>query len=108
MKILFVCSANIQRSRTAEDMFSYMYPQHIFNSAGTNLKICKTNGTTPLTEELLIWADKIFVMEDKHRDRIRNHTENKYGKKIFVLNIKDIYSYNDPELKRILIDKVKI
>jgi len=53
--ILFVCSANKQRSKTGEDYFSTIYPNRNFKSAGTNLKVCEKEGTNPLTEEMLIW-----------------------------------------------------
>ena len=39
--ILFVCSANKQRSKTAEDYFSSKYADFHFISAGTNRKICE-------------------------------------------------------------------
>lgn len=91
MKILFICSANKVRSATAEIHFSEEYPQHEFDSAGTNHDECRKNGTTPLEEHHLEWADKIFVMEDKHRQIIRKHTGETYQKKIVTLGIKDIY-----------------
>jgi len=53
MRILFVCSANKQRSKTAEDYFAQEYQDYEFQSAGTNLKICRKEGTTSLTEDLL-------------------------------------------------------
>lgn len=73
MNVLFICSANKQRSKTAEDHFQVLYPQHHFQSAGTNHKICTKEGTTPLQIEHLIWADQIFVMESRHLEIIRNH-----------------------------------
>ncbi len=77
-----------------------------FLSAGTNLKICRKEGTVELTEELLQWADKVYVMEKKHLDQIRNHTGSKYFSKMDVLNIPDVYKYYDPELITILREKV--
>lgn len=38
MKILFICSANKQRSKSAEDHFAQKYKNHEFLSAGTNTK----------------------------------------------------------------------
>lgn len=102
MKILFICSANKQRSKTAEDFFAANYPDHEFMSAGTNLKICRKEGTTELTEDLLTWADKIYVMESKHLVQIQKSTGSKYYGKIKVLNIPDIYKYYDPELLKIV------
>ena len=103
--ILFVCSANKQRSKTGEDYFSRVYPNLNFMSGGTNIKICEKEGTNPLTEEMLIWADLIFVMENKHRELIKQHTSNKFGNKIIVLGIQDIYKYYQKELIDIMVEK---
>ena len=102
MKILFVCSANKQRSKTAEDYFASRHSDHTFLSAGTNQKICRKEGTTELTEDLLEWADKVYVMEKKHLEKIQKHTGSKYYSKVTVLNIPDIYQYYDKGLLRIL------
>lgn len=106
MKFLFTCSANKQRSKTAEDYFTEQNPEHEFLSAGTNSKICRKEGTTELTEDLLEWADKVYVMENKHLDQIRKHTGSKYYSKIKVLDIVDIYNYYDADLIAILEEKV--
>ncbi|MAM30470.1 MAG: phosphotyrosine protein phosphatase [Flavobacteriaceae bacterium] len=106
MKNLFICSANKQRSKTAKDYFAEKYPDHNFKSAGTNTKICRKEGTTELTEDLLEWADKVFVMEKKHFDQIQKHTGSKYYSKIKILNIRDIYKYYDADLITILEEKV--
>lgn len=106
MKTLFICSANKQRSKTAEDFFSQKYPVHEFLSAGTNTKICRKEGTTELTEDLLEWADKVYVMEKKHLDQIKKHTGSKYYSKIKMLDIPDIYKYYDADLIAILGEKV--
>jgi len=106
MKYLFICSANKQRSKTAEDFFAQKYPEHKFLSSGTNVKICRKEGTTELTEDLLEWADKVYVMEKKHLDQIKKHTGSEYYSKINVLNIPDIYKYYDADLITILEEKV--
>ncbi len=105
-KILFVCSANLQRSKTGEDYFSSITDEYIFQSAGTNLKICAKEGTNPITEELVIWADTILVMETKHESIINSHTQEKYNHKIIVLDIPDIYKYYQNELISILKERV--
>ena len=107
MNILFVCSANKDRSKTADDYFSKKYPEIHFDSAGTNLKICQKLGTNPMTEELAQWADEIIVMEKKHRDLINSHTAENYAKKIRVLNIPDVYKYYQKELIELLEEKVQ-
>jgi len=107
MKFLFVCSANKIRSISAELHFAEEFPEHEFDSAGTNHEECLKNGTTPLSEEQLSWADKIFVMEEKHRQIIRKHTGEKHQKKIIVLGIQDIYKKPlDKKLIKVLEDKV--
>lgn len=98
MNILFVCSANKLRSKTADDYFSSKYLALNFMSAGTNHKICQKEGTTPLEEFMLEWADLIYVMEHKHKKIINKHVGDKYGSKIKVLGIPDNYEYYQKEL----------
>jgi len=71
MHHLFICSANKQRSKTAGDYFAARYPDLDILSAGTNLRLCRQEGTTPLSKDLLQWADHIWVMEPRHRDHIK-------------------------------------
>jgi len=105
MNILFVCSANKQRSKTGEDYFSTIYPKINFQSAGTNQNICNQEGTLFLNEEMLTWAGIVFVMENKHLIQICKFTSNKYKSKIIVLSIEDKYNYYQKELIQILIEK---
>lgn len=102
MKILFLCTSNIHRSITAEDYFRSVTPSHEFKSAGLSEKYCKKHGSTLCTVELLDWADKIFVMEPMHLERIANYAGPHYSQKIEVLGIDDIYQYNQPELIEVL------
>ena len=107
-KILFVCSANKQRSKTADDYSSAKFDldRYQFDSAGTNLKICQKEGTNPLTEELVEWADLIFVMEKRHRTAISSITKEKCEFKIKTLNIPDRFKYYQKELIELLEEKV--
>ena len=105
--ILFICSANKQRSKTAEDYFSTKYPELHFISAGTNIKICEREGTNPLTTEALEHADLVSVMEQMHKKLIMNFINGKLIKEIIVLNIPDIYKYYQKELIEILEEKLK-
>lgn len=98
MNILFVCTANKLRSKTAEDYFTKKNPQHLFFSAGTNIKTCIKEGTNPLEEWMLEWADTVYVMEKKHKTDISNIIGNIYDKKIIILGIKDNYNYYQKEL----------
>jgi predicted protein tyrosine phosphatase len=111
-KVLFVCSANKDRSKTAEDHFSEVDHSRMYRSAGTNHKICFQEGTTALDQELVDWSELIIVMENKHLDWIYNNL-NATGKDMKVLHIKDIYPYMDKNLidllsnkcERLLVDK---
>lgn len=108
MNLLFICSANKLRSKTAEDYFSSKYPLHTILSAGTNTKTCNKEGTTPLEEWMLEEADIIYVMEKKHKEEINKAVGDKYNKKIVILNIRDDYKYFQKELINILNNKIKI
>ena len=103
--ILFVCSANKDRSKTAEDYFSNHYPDVSFDSAGINKKTCNKLGTNYICIEQLDLADEIFVMENKHLIAIKELFGGKYYNKITVLNINDIYKYGSKELIEVLTAK---
>lgn len=104
MNVLFVCSGNVDRSKTAEDFFSEQFDQTRFTSGGTNHKICRQEGTNPLTQEMVSDADRIFVMENKHRDWIYENLDAK-GKEIIVLGIEDKYTYYSIKLIELLQQK---
>ena len=104
--LLFVCSANKDRSKTAEDYFSVQYPNLQFDSAGTNKKTCNQFGTNYISVEQLDWADIVFVMEQKHLKAIKEMFGNSYFNKITILNIKDVYKYGSQDLIELLKSKV--
>ena len=106
MNILFVCSANIDRSRTAEAVFTAKYPTHVFKSAGTNHDVCKDCSTTLVTNDHVQWADKIYAMEAKHLDYINSLQPENIKEKVTVLEVPDHYKYLNAQLIAILEDKV--
>ncbi len=101
MRVLFVCSENRLRSPTAEAVFSgYEGIEAI--SAGTN-----ADCATPVSGDLIEWADVILVMETSHKDKITK----RFGpllrdKKIGVLSIPDHFAFMDPLLVEILENRV--
>lgn len=107
MHVLFVCSANKDRSKTAEIFLSGQYPQHTFSSAGTNQKICMQLGTEFIEKAMLDEADLVLVMEQKHFKFIKEHLGTVYTAKMQVLGIQDVYDFGDALLKGILLDKTK-
>lgn len=97
MKILFVCSKNKWRSRTAENIFKNN-GLHNVRSAGT-----ESSARIKLSKEDLNWADKILVMEQIHVERIKKIDNDKITiDKIEILGIEDKYKYLDDELITIL------
>ena len=100
-KLLFVCSENRLRSPTAESVFSE-YPGVEAIGAGTN-----SDAATPVSGDLIEWADVVLVMEKSHRNKIsKKFKEQLKGKRLVVLDIPDIYEYMDTELVRLLKGKV--
>ena len=101
MNILFVCSRNKWRSRTAEAIFKNN-STHQIKSAGT-----ANSARIRLSQKLVNWADTIYVMETKHKkillDKFFIDSSNN---KIEVLDIPDEYQYMDDDLIDIL--KVKL
>ncbi len=93
MNILFVCSKNKWRSRTAETIFKNT-GNHNVKSAGTS-----QNARVKLNENHLNWADLVFVMEEKHLQIIeQKFRSNAFNDKIIVLDIPDNYKYMDEDL----------
>jgi predicted protein tyrosine phosphatase len=99
--ILFVCSGNVDRSKTAEDFYAQKIASLEFRSAGTNHDYCIQHGTHPLLQSDVDWADLILVMETKHLDWIHKNLQ-KFSAYIEVLNIPDRYKYYSKELIELL------
>jgi predicted protein tyrosine phosphatase len=98
MKILFVCTLGISRSKTAEVIFRDQYETRSRGIYGDE---------NPLKKEDLEWANIVIVMKERHRKAISENFPQQYlKKKILVLDIPDVYQFNQAELIRILKDKV--
>jgi predicted protein tyrosine phosphatase len=97
MKILFVCSRNKWRSRTAETIFKDQQ-HHEVRSAGT-----AADARVKVNEKIIIWADIIFVMEKRHKQLLQQKfNQSLEGKRVVVLDIEDNYEYMGEELIDIL------
>jgi predicted protein tyrosine phosphatase len=100
-RVLFVCSQNLLRSPTAEQVFAN-YPGIECTSAGL-----ARDTHNPVTNELVEWAELIFVMEKVHLRKLRN----RFGKhikkqRVICLDIPDDYDFMDPALIEVLNEKV--
>ena len=101
MNILFVCGQNKLRSPTAEQVFAERRDLEVA-SAGTN-----NDAETPLSSELIDWAEVIFVMEKTHRAKVQKRFRvDLKGKRIVCLDIPDDYGFMDPALVKLLLAKV--
>ena len=100
--ILFVCSRNKWRSRTAEIIFK----NHGFyrvKSAGT-----EESARLKINRGLLLWADIVFVMEQKHLDRLNQRFLNEMSSTtVVVLDIPDEYQYMNDDLIELLKESTK-
>lgn len=99
MRILFVCTANMERSPTAEMVFKDV-PMWETKSAGTSL-----DAVVPVSKELIDWADRIVVMQSHHMERIVELSPKAFQKTL-VLSVDDIYYRCSPRLIGLLIMKM--
>jgi len=71
-------------------------------SAGTS-----PDAETPISADLIDWADLVFAMESVHRRRLQQRFSPLLrAKQVIVLGIEDKYKYMDVELVRLLTEKV--
>lgn len=97
MKVLFVCSRNEIRSLTAERMLAGSRDYQV-RSAGT-----EAGARVRVTAGHLGWADIIFVMEKRHRERLmQKFGDALAGKTLVCLHIPDEYEYRDEALVAML------
>jgi predicted protein tyrosine phosphatase len=101
VRVLFVCSRNRLRSPTAEQVFS-TWPGIEAESAGLS-----RDAVTPLTNELVEWAEIIFVMEHAHRAKLsRQFRSSLKQQRLICLGIPDRFTLMQPELVELLTAKV--
>ncbi|TVR32726.1 MAG: phosphotyrosine protein phosphatase [Spirochaetaceae bacterium] len=94
-RVLFVCTANQQRSPTAEEMYRND-PRFEVRSAGTDALMGRE-----VTAEDLQWADLVVVMEQCHANKIRAaFPAASAGAQLIVLGIPDVYEYMEQTLQR--------
>ena len=95
--ILFICSQNRLRSPTAERLYSQT-PGFDVASAGLN-----NDAVVRVTPDLLSCADRIFVMEKSHRNRLsRKFRDSLRGTVVTCLDIPDEFDFMEPALLQIL------
>ena len=91
MNILFVCNMNQQRSPTFEGVFRDQ-SDHNVKSAGILF-----GSETELSDDLLEWADKVYVMDLRQElDIVRNF--NRFTYKVKTIGVSDEYPRDSPQL----------
>ena len=102
INLLFVCSRNQWRSPTAEKIYAND-PRVNVRSAGTSRAARRS-----ITLKDVRWADKIVVMEHKHKQRIQaTFRQDTDHKDICVLDIPDEYTFMDDALIELLRDTIE-
>lgn len=102
-RVLFICTANVDRSRTAEDLYADD-PRYEVKSCGV-----APFATIVVTRDLLEWADHIFVMnesEDHHVTALRRRFPG-LSKEVVDLDIEDRWKRGHPELVRRIIARLE-
>lgn len=99
MNILFVCSRNKRRSRTAEKVFRNDQRFYV-KSAGFS-----TKSPVRISKKLIDWADLILLMEYEHSKRLYQLFRNIDIPKTEVLEIEDNFDFMDKELIELLTEK---
>ena len=99
--LLFICSRNQWRSRTAETIFR--------GSPGIEVKSAGTAAAARvrITRAMLDWADAIYLMERKHLAQLQSRFgRDDWVDRVTILDIPDEYRYMDAELVEELRDSV--
>jgi len=99
-KVLTVCSAGLLRSATLANFLVKEY--------GYNVRNCGTvesYALVPISEALVAWADEIVFVNKENfehvEDDLRDFLTTEGMEKIKVLDIPDMYNFNDPKLVEI-------
>jgi predicted protein tyrosine phosphatase len=96
--ILFICTANRDRSRTAEIWFQTKYIEKRFRSAGINKYLSEKHGGIHLKHYMLETAEKIVCMEQVHADWIVRNIGEAFQDKTVVLHLGDTETFMSPQL----------
>lgn len=102
IRALFICGKNLLRSPTAEQIFSARSGIETASAGISN------DANSPVTPELLEWADIIFVMEQIHRTKLSAKFRPWLkDKRIICLDIPDEFKFMDPKLIEVLHQRVE-
>ena len=96
-RVLTVCSAGLLRSATLANFLTKEY--------GYNTRNCGTveaYALIPISEVLCHWADEIVFVNKENYEMVKDEIEGfNMTNRCKILDIPDIYNFNDPELIKI-------
>ncbi|MFQ6678638.1 MAG: hypothetical protein ACE5D0_10020 [Fidelibacterota bacterium] len=64
--ILFICTGNRDRSKTAEIVINKRFPKFVCKSAGTHSVMCQLNGSQLVNQRLVNASESIVFMQPYH------------------------------------------
>lgn len=96
-RVLTVCSAGLLRSATLQNFLIKEY--------GYNVRNCGTDASyalIPISQALVLWADEIVFVNKKNYEIVEKELK-EFGvlDKCIILDIPDMYGFNDPTLVKI-------
>jgi predicted protein tyrosine phosphatase len=99
-RVLFVCGKNKWRSPTAEQIFAEHRDHQGIECLSAGLS---PESPTPVSVDLIQWADVIFVMEPVHKTRLAaRFGEHLASTRVVCLDIPDRFREMDPALIELL------
>jgi len=97
LKVVFICGKNLWRSPTAETLYRNDARLAV-RSAGLSPKSPRVVGLADLN-----WAELVFVMEQSHKQQLRNQLRKlDEAPEVVCLDIPDEYPYMNAELQDLL------
>ncbi len=106
--ILFICTANRDRSRTAELIFQTKYPEMRFRSAGINKYLSERHGGVHLKRYMLEVADRVICMEQCHFDYIVSQIDTNFRNKLETINLGDHEGFMTEAMKESLFKLIDV
>src|SRR5947207_2507146 len=100
-RVLFICEGNLHRSPTAQALYAHT-PELKVRSAGTS-----PLARVQVTEELLAWADDLFVMDRGVARSLRRRFPQLAARVLVCLEVADEYQYLQPELVAVLRERLE-
>lgn len=101
-RVLFICRLNRHRSATAERIFCKRRDLDV-RSAGT-----EEDAMVRVNRSMLEWADVIFTMDGQQRESLeRMFPSHPALERLTCLDIQDDFTFLDPNLVKLLEERVK-